>query len=142
MVKTFKKSSHTELIVLTLLPVILKLGMEHLQVYINDDPELTLTYFTTMSNLAKLVFVLIVGKISGERLQDHWSSGFIVVLSVRSLAVKQEISQSLFNLFRFMFCLDHSVVCKVGRLNYCRITRTRADSTITSKCIQQEVFAG
>ena len=31
------------------------------KVYINDDPELTLTYFTTMSNLAKLVFVLIVG---------------------------------------------------------------------------------
>ena len=35
--------------------------MEHYElklytVYINDDPELTLTYFTTMSNLAKLVF--------------------------------------------------------------------------------------
>ena len=27
-------------------------------VYINDDPEFTLTYFTTMSNLAKLVFAL------------------------------------------------------------------------------------
>ena len=26
------------------------------KVYINDDPELTLTYFTTMSNLAKIVF--------------------------------------------------------------------------------------
>ena len=46
--------------------MIMKLGMEHNElklytVYINDDPELTLTYFTTMSNLAKLVFVLIVG---------------------------------------------------------------------------------
>ena len=30
-------------------------------VRINDDPELTLTYFTAMSNLAKLVFVLTVG---------------------------------------------------------------------------------
>ena len=30
-------------------------------VYINDDSELTLTYFTTMSNLAKIVFVLTVG---------------------------------------------------------------------------------
>ena len=28
--------------------------------YINDDPELTKTDFKTMSNLAKLVFVLIV----------------------------------------------------------------------------------
>ena len=27
------------------------------KVYINDYPELTLTYFKTMSNLAKLVFV-------------------------------------------------------------------------------------
>ena len=26
--------------------------------YINDDPELTLTHFTIMLNLAKLVFVL------------------------------------------------------------------------------------
>ena len=30
-------------------------------VYINDDPELTLTHFTTLSNLGKLVFVLTVG---------------------------------------------------------------------------------
>ena len=31
------------------------------KVYINDDPELTLTNFKTMSKLAKLVFVLTVG---------------------------------------------------------------------------------
>ena len=31
------------------------------KVYINDDPELTFTYFMTMSNLSKLVFVLVVG---------------------------------------------------------------------------------
>ena len=48
-------------------PMITRLGMEHYElklytVYKNDDPELTLTYFTTMSNFAKLVFfVLIVG---------------------------------------------------------------------------------
>ena len=47
-------------------PMIMKLGMEHYElklytVCINDDPELNLTYFTTMSNLEKLVFVLIVG---------------------------------------------------------------------------------
>ena len=41
-------------------------GMEHYvpklyKVYINDDSELTLTYFTAMSNFAELVFVLIVG---------------------------------------------------------------------------------
>ena len=46
--------------------MIMKLVMEHwvlklYNIYINDDPELTLTYFTIMSNLAKLVFVLIVG---------------------------------------------------------------------------------
>ena len=45
--------------------MIMKLGMKHYElklytVYINDDPELTLTYFTTISNLAKHVFVLIV----------------------------------------------------------------------------------
>ena len=46
--------------------MILKLGMEHYvlklyKVYINDDPELTLTYFMTMSKLAKIVLVLTVG---------------------------------------------------------------------------------
>ena len=47
-------------------PMIMKLGMEHYvlklyKVYINDDSELTLTHFMTMSNLAKLFFVLIAG---------------------------------------------------------------------------------
>ena len=46
--------------------MIMKLGMEHYvlklyKTYINDDPEFTLTHFKTMSNLGKLVFVLIVG---------------------------------------------------------------------------------
>ena len=41
--------------------MIMKIGIEHTQVYINDDPELTLTHLKTMPNLAKLVFVLIVG---------------------------------------------------------------------------------
>ena len=58
--------------------MIMQLGMEHYvlklyKVYINDDPELTLTYFRMMSNLAKLTFA----QISGERLQtlqDHWFS--------------------------------------------------------------------
>ena len=31
------------------------------KVYINVDPELTLTHFKTIYNLAKLVFVLILG---------------------------------------------------------------------------------
>ena len=57
--------------------MIMKLCMEQYvlklyKVYIDDDPELTLTHFKTMSNLAKLH----KAKISGERLQDHWSSGF------------------------------------------------------------------
>ena len=46
--------------------MILKLGLQHYvlklyKIYINDDPELTLTNFMTMSNLAKVVFVLKVG---------------------------------------------------------------------------------
>ena len=47
-------------------PMVMKLGMEHYvlkpyKVYINDDPELTMTHVTTISNFAKLVFVLTVG---------------------------------------------------------------------------------
>ena len=46
--------------------MIMKRGMEHYilnlyKVYINNDSEFTLAYFMTMSNLVKLVFVLIVG---------------------------------------------------------------------------------
>ena len=46
--------------------MIMKLDMEHYvrklyQIYINDAPELTVTHLKTISNLAKLVFVLIVG---------------------------------------------------------------------------------
>ena len=46
--------------------MIMKLGMvqyvlKDYKVNINDDTELNLTYFKTISNLAKLVFVLIVG---------------------------------------------------------------------------------
>ena len=61
--KTFQKSSPKEFIIVIM---ILKLGMEHYvlklyKVYINDDTELTLTYFTTISNLLKIVFVLTIG---------------------------------------------------------------------------------
>ena len=46
--------------------MIMKLCMEQYvlklyKVYVNDDPELTLTHFKTKINLAKLVFVLTVG---------------------------------------------------------------------------------
>ena len=45
--------------------MIIKLGIEQYMLklykgYINDDPELTLAHFNTMSNFAKLVFVLTV----------------------------------------------------------------------------------
>ena len=45
-------------------PMIMKLGMEHYElklytVYINDYTELILTYFTAMSKLEKLVFLII-----------------------------------------------------------------------------------
>ena len=47
-------------------PMTMKLGkgryvLKLYKVYINDDLALTLTPFKTMSNLSKLVFVLIVG---------------------------------------------------------------------------------
>ena len=46
-------------------PMIMTLGMEQYvlklyKVYINDDPELTLTHIKIMSNFAKLAFVLTV----------------------------------------------------------------------------------
>ena len=58
MVKTFSYR--------TVSPMMTKLGMEYNElkrytVHINDDPGLTLTYFAAMSNLVKVVFVLIVG---------------------------------------------------------------------------------
>ena len=54
--KNLKKSSSPELG-----PMILKLGMQHLglklyKVYINDDPELTLTYLTARSNCVANTF--------------------------------------------------------------------------------------
>ena len=60
--------------------MIMKLCMEQYvlklyKVYINDDPELTLTHFKSKSNLAKLFLYLQYAQISGELLQDHWSSG-------------------------------------------------------------------
>ena len=50
-------------------------GLNVYIVYINDDPDLTSTYFTARSNLSKLLIVLIPDQLSGERLQEHWSSG-------------------------------------------------------------------
>ena len=51
-------------------PMILKLGMKHrglkpYKVYINDDPGLTLTYFTSRSNWDACTFEL------GKLLQSH-----------------------------------------------------------------------
>ena len=45
--------------------MLMKRGIEQYElkiykVYINDDPELTLTHFNTMLNFGKLVFVLTV----------------------------------------------------------------------------------
>ena len=62
--------------------MILKLGMEHYvlklyKVYTNDDPELTLTYFTTVRFGETYFLYLYEAQVSGDRLQDHWFSGFI-----------------------------------------------------------------
>ena len=61
--------------------MIMKLGMEQYvlkfyKVYINDDPELALAHFKTMSNFEKLVFGLTVALDIRELLQNHWSPGF------------------------------------------------------------------
>ena len=50
--------------------MILKLGMQHqglklYKIYVNDDPGLTLTYFTARSNLVVYAFEL------GKLLQSH-----------------------------------------------------------------------
>ena len=47
-------------------PMIMNLSMQHYvlklyKVYINDDPELTLAHFQTMSNLGPKHFILMVG---------------------------------------------------------------------------------
>ena len=75
MVKTLKKSSPADLIVLCSKTWHGALCTQLYKVYINDDPVLTLTHFNTMSNLAKLVFVHKVGPNISECLQEHWSSG-------------------------------------------------------------------
>ena len=61
--------------------MIMKLGMEHYKLqlytfYINEDPEMALTYFTTKSILENfdLYYQLAHWQISGERLQYNRSS--------------------------------------------------------------------
>ena len=61
MVKTLKIFSGTKRL------MSLKFGMQHqlleyYQVHLNDDPELTLTFFTARSNLVPYVFVWKKGK--------------------------------------------------------------------------------
>ena len=69
MVKTFKN-----LLLQTVNPMILKLGMQHrglklYKVYINDDPGLTLTFFMARSNLVSYTFKC------GKLLQSHLIGG-------------------------------------------------------------------
>ena len=64
--------------------MILKLGTDHqglnvYKVYINDDAGLTLTYFTARSKLVKIAQSA-SDQLSGERLQDRWSSGFSLLM--------------------------------------------------------------
>ena len=70
----------------------MKLGLEHYELklytfYINDNTELTLTYFTIMSNLAKLVFVLIVGR-SRYQVSVYRTIGRLVIRSYTFIQVK------------------------------------------------------
>ena len=50
--------------------MIMKLGMEYYvlklyKVYIKDEPEVTLTYFTSMSNFAKHLSQRLIGELIG-----------------------------------------------------------------------------
>ena len=45
-------------------------------IIINDDHGLTLIYFTARSNSVNITYFAFTRPMSGERLQDHWSSGF------------------------------------------------------------------
>ena len=59
---------------------------------VNDDPGVTLTYFKSRTNFPGFVcFVLYKATISGERLQDHWSSGFnkIIIIWVKAMVVNE-----------------------------------------------------
>ena len=64
--------------------MILKLGMDRQGlkvyiVYINDDPGLTLTCITAMSNLVKIAHCA-SDHYSGERLHDHWPTVVVFCL--------------------------------------------------------------
>ena len=48
--------------------MIMKLGMEHVYIHVNDDPGLTLAYFTARSNL--LLMHLNGENVNGENLQQ------------------------------------------------------------------------
>ena len=54
-----------------------------------------------MSNLAKLVFVLIAGQISGERLHDHWSSGLYnhIIMIIISLYFRPDMGNLVIVMF-------------------------------------------
>ena len=71
--------------------MIMKLGLQQyvLKLYhdlINDDPDLTLTHFKTMSKFAKLVLYLQQLHISGQRLHDQWF--FVFKLSLDSTKIE------------------------------------------------------
>ena len=54
-------------------------------VYINDDPEFTLTHFKTISNLAKLVFILKVGSRPRYHVSIYRTIGPLVLISDQDL---------------------------------------------------------
>ena len=79
--------------------MILKLSMDHqglkvYKVYINDDPGLTLTYFTAGSNLVEIAQCT-SDQYSGERLQDCWSSGYMKDSTLRRVT-DRHIKKTLF----------------------------------------------
>ena len=62
--------------------MVLKLGMDHrglnfCRVSINDGPGMALTYLTARSNFVEIAYF---AQMSGERLQDHWSSGLFLYI--------------------------------------------------------------
>ena len=58
-----------------------------IKVYINDDPELTLTYFTTMSNLANLDLYIYICSMPRYQVSVYWTIGPLVYNYVTHLCI-------------------------------------------------------
>ena len=69
-------------------------------------------HFFTIYFPGFVCFVLYLAKISGERLQDHWSSGFFVYFKQKS--VEKKITALLRVARKYKFCVSFDLNKLVG----------------------------